>query len=1147
MQRSVWSGRAGEGAARARDPVAGVLHDPAFAERYEIVEEIGSGSFSAVYRARQRTTGQEVAVKVLCPPPGAGGRLDAVDLQRFRREAQVCAGLHHPNIVRLVDASGADHPPFYVVFEFVPGWNLADLLAAQGALGLADSTHLMVQVLDALCCAHANGVVHRDLKPANIMISSTGARRNAHVLDFGLASITAETQAALPRLTLRGEFLGTAAYCAPEQLHGAPATPSSDLYSWGLIFLECLSGVPALDGRSVQEVVHKQLSPEEIAIPPELPPDIRALLAAVTRKDPSRRPSSSLEVLQALQSPPLQLPTFQTPLPTVETSPRRSTRWREHGKVWRIPPGRNPSFTGRERELARITECFASTRPPAVVALHGLGGVGKTQLALEWVHRASETTYQVAAWLRAEDPDTLAADFAELASALGLPEAKNPDQRDRIEAVRTWLRDERDWLLVFDNATSPEAIRPYLPRSAAGHVLVTSRNQAWRGLASTVPVEALVRAEAVEFLLRRTGEQDERTASLLAAELGRLPLALEEAAAYMDATGRSMASYLELFRCHHRALLSESNPPPDYPTTLLGAWEISFKRLEEEEPGANALLKLSAFLAPDDIPLKLLRVDPGSLPERLRQVLADEISFDRAIASLRRYSLIKVVNDTISVHRLVQLVTRERLRTTERDTYARLALQLVETAFPRNGMEGDVHPDSAGLLPHARAALSHRRTDGESARRAARLLGRTATYLSARGLALEARDSMVEYQRIVATMSSEREADLAENCVHYGMVLYALGEAPPALEQFTRALELHEREGGVDQHVAGDHLNLAFVHRSLGDFATAGQHGERCLAILDRAGARARDARIIAHGILARTSFSQGDVRVSRRHVTTLLQLLERDPATLRPLISGAVNHAAWVVHDLGDLATTERCADVALTVGSRAFGKDHPIMAVSHTIRGSLHQARGEHDRAAEEFARALDGGERTCTRLHEDIAVARPRWARVLATRGDPGRARALLTHTLAALDRVCWDPSRVEAEARIVYGGILRREQRLAEAEAEIERGLACLQHRFGERHPLRLPGLIELGWTHVERGGEDAARASFSEALALGQDTYGRSHAHVARSLEGLGCVEIRSGRRDRGIELLSEAIDVAGRCLGSTHEDVETMRARLENA
>ena len=1146
MQGSVWSGRLGEGAARAFDPVAGVLHDPSFAARYEVIEAIGSGSFSAVYRARQRATGQEVAVKVLYPPRAADGRVDTIGLQRFRREAQVCAAFHHPNIVRLIDAAGFDHPPFFVVFEFVPGWNLADLLAAQGALGLHDATHLMIQVLDALSCAHAGGVIHRDLKPANIMISSTGARRNAYVLDFGLASITAETQAASPRLTLRGEFLGTAAYCAPEQLVGGAATPGSDLYSWGLIFLECLTGVHALEGRSVQEVVHKQLSPDPIPVPADLPPDIREILVAVTQKDATRRPSSSLEVLRALQAPPLRPPTFQTPPPPAESRPSPAKRSQTPAAPWRLP-SRNPSFTGRGRELRQIKDCFASARPPVIVALHGLGGVGKTQLAIQWVHRHA-ASYQVTAWLRAEDPDTLAGDFADLASALRLPESKNPDQRDRIEAVRAWLQDERDWLLVFDNATSPEAIRPYLPRGAAGHVLVTSRNQAWRGLATTVAVEALPHGEAIEFLLCRTGEHDERTASILTAELGRLPLALEEAAAYMDATGRSMASYLELFRNHQRALLSESNPPPDYPTTLLGAWEISFRRLDEEEPNAVALLKLSAFLGPDDIPLKLLRADPGSLPERLRHVVVDEIAFDRAIAALRRYSLVKVASDSLSVHRLVQLVTRERLLPDEKDTYARLALQLVETAFPRNGMEGDIHPDSAGLLPHARAALSHRGTDGESSIRAARLLGRTATYLSARGLALEARDSMAEYQRILGSMPSEREADLAENCVHYGMVLYALGEAPTALAQFQRALELHERDRNVDERIAGDHLNLAFVLRTLGDFAAAGEHGARCLGVLDRSGATARDARILAYGILARIAFSQGDVRSAKRHVGALLALLEKhDVASFRPLISGALNHAAWVVHELGDLAAAERCIDLSLRVGSHAFGKDHPIVAVSHAIRGSLHQTRGEHERAGDEFARALDGGERTCTRLHDDIAVARPRWARVVAKGGDLARARSLLTHTLTSLERICGDVALVESETRIALGTLLRREHQLADAEAEGARGLACLEARFGSTHPLRLHGLVELGWTHVERGEDDAARASFAEALALGDGAYGRQHVGVARSLEGLGWLEIRAGRRDRARQLLSDAVGIAGGCLGSAHEDVATIRTRLETA
>jgi len=125
-------------------------------------------------------------------------------------------------------------------------------------------------------------------------------------------------------------------------------------------------------------------------------------------------------------------------------------------------------FTGRERALARITESFASHRSQVMVALHGLGGVGKTQLATQWVHDHGPG-YQLSAWLRAEDPDTLAGDFADLTSALGLPESEHPDQRDRIEAVRAWLQHERDWLLVFDNATNPETIRPYLEETAKSH------------------------------------------------------------------------------------------------------------------------------------------------------------------------------------------------------------------------------------------------------------------------------------------------------------------------------------------------------------------------------------------------------------------------------------------------------------------------------------------------------------------------------------------------------------------------------------------------------------------------------------------------------------------------------------------------------
>jgi TOMM system kinase/cyclase fusion protein len=274
-----------------------------FEGSYEILSALGEGGFGVVYRARQLTTGQSVALKVMRPLELGDAVRTAKRTVRFQREMKLCAQLHHPNIVQLIDSGQTAGGLLYAVFAFLPGETLADLLAREGALGLAEARHLMVQVLDALTCAHELGVVHRDLKPRNIMVLSTGARRNAILCDLGLgALVDAAPDPARTRLTETGEALGTPGYAAPEQLRGVDASPRADLFSWGLVFLECLSGQPVYTGSSTPEILYAQLSPEPVPIPPGLEgAPLGDLLRRATRKDEAARRVTARQLMAELE------------------------------------------------------------------------------------------------------------------------------------------------------------------------------------------------------------------------------------------------------------------------------------------------------------------------------------------------------------------------------------------------------------------------------------------------------------------------------------------------------------------------------------------------------------------------------------------------------------------------------------------------------------------------------------------------------------------------------------------------------------------------------------------------------------------------------------------------------------------------------
>ncbi len=270
---------------------------------YELVARLGAGSFGTVYEARQLSTGQRVAIKVFQRPPGQSSAELARQAEWFRREMQLSSELSHPNIVRLIDSGETEAGLLYAVFELVPGATLREVLAREGALEVGEGVHLMSQVLDALSSAHALGIVHRDLKPENVIVTKTGARRNSLVLDFGLGGFVCgegarfESDPDVPA----GTFVGTPAYAAPEQLRGEPASTRSDLYSWGLVFIECLTGEPAMGRGSPAEILHRQLDARPVPIPEIVRGSpLGKLLEVVTAKRVLERDVTAEGLLRAL-------------------------------------------------------------------------------------------------------------------------------------------------------------------------------------------------------------------------------------------------------------------------------------------------------------------------------------------------------------------------------------------------------------------------------------------------------------------------------------------------------------------------------------------------------------------------------------------------------------------------------------------------------------------------------------------------------------------------------------------------------------------------------------------------------------------------------------------------------------------------------
>ncbi len=596
--------------------------------------------------------------------------------------------------------------------------------------------------------------------------------------------------------------------------------------------------------------------------------------------------------------------------------------------IWNVPHTRNPFFTGRTKLLASLSKSLTSGKATALTqpqAIHGLGGVGKTQLAAEYCWQ-NKDNYEVIWWVRAEEPTTLATDYGELAVKLGLITDADTKLEQRVGATKDWLNSKTSWLLVLDNAEEQDDVKEYIPNTGTGHVIITSRNPVWGGTAKGLKVKIMESKKAVEFLLKRSGKQDKKAAAELAKELGYLPLAMEQAGAYMETTGQSLAGYLKLFREQCETLLGHSAGCGDYGETVRTTWEISFNRVKEKSAAAAELLNLCAFLAPEDIPLEIVKQGAEHLPTALKEVAGNEVELDKAVAALIKYSLLERRDNLLSLHRLVQEVLRERLSEDERKAWAGRTCKLMDEIFPFDWNDPSTWEQSTSLLPHAQAAAVY-------AERLETVLGHVAHILNNIGSLLHRqaafKQALAAYQKALHLAEQEFGQDHKEVAAYannLGEVLRNLGDLEGAKKHYERAIIIYEAAYGLDhQHVATSVNNLGIVLKDMGDYLAAKAHYERALRIDEAAfgpdnPAVARDLNNLG-GVLA----IMGELTGAKEHYERALKIDEAAYVPDHTAVAMYLNNLGSILENMGELKTAKEHYERALRIRRKFLVEDHP------------------------------------------------------------------------------------------------------------------------------------------------------------------------------------------------------------------------------
>ena len=657
-------------------------------------------------------------------------------------------------------------------------------------------------------------------------------------------------------------------------------------------------------------------------------------------------------------------------------------------------PQRPEDLAGRDKLLAELDARFAaaarSGTGPGVVALYGLGEPARP--AWQWSTRTG--SWASAGWCGSSGPRTRAAghaddavladgfrDLAEELSAGHGTGAGNP-----VARVHAALGRRSDWLLVFDNVPGPTQINGLLPPAGGGRVLITSQYPHWPG-GQGLEVPMLDQTAAAGFLMARTGADGiAKTAAVeLAGELGGLPLALEQAAAYMLASGRGIGEYLSLFRARHVELLALGDPA-GYDGRVATTWALAFAKLGPDGPAA-ALLRLAACCAAEDIPLPLLlRLGPGLAQAFTAQVasllvplLNDPLARDQAVAGLRRYSLISAPhNGLVSVHRLVQAITLDRLPPDVAADWRHATAVLVEAALPDDPDSPATWPDFATLLPHAQAALTP----------ASFGMDKIATYLRASGndrLALELQQRIVEACR--AGLDEDSPRTLAARASQ-ATLTGETGDSAAARRQFAELLPVMTRAlGDDDRATLTARASLAYWTGEVGNRAAAREAYTDLLPVMTRVLGDDDRATLTARSNLARWTGDTGGSAAARDQFAELLPIQQRVLGDEHPdTLTTRASLAYWTGEAGNPAAARDQYAQL-LAIRQRVLGDEHPRTL---TTRAGLARWTGEAGNPAaarDQFAELLPIRQPVLGDEHRDTLSTRADLARWSSEAGKRG----------------------------------------------------------------------------------------------------------------------------------------------------------------
>lgn len=819
-------------------------------------------------------------------------------------------------------------------------------------------------------------------------------------------------------------------------------------------------------------------------------------------------------------------------------------------QIWNVPFNRNPYFTGREDLLNHLHSLLGTDKTATPVqAISGLGGIGKTQIAMEYAYRHRDA-YCAILWIRATR-NTFLSDFAMLAEPLDLPEKDEQNQNMAVTAVKQWLRTHDGWLLILDDVEDLSMVREFLPTGGTGHMLLTTRAYATGAVATPVEIEKMNLEESTQLLLRRAriittdvtldqvAEPERSKAKTIVEIMDGLPLALDQTGAYIEETGCGLSRYLDLYQEHSTELLKRRSAlSPEYPHTVATTWSLSFQQIERDDPAASDLLRLCAFLAPEAIPEEILTEGAKALSPVLKSVASKPLELNKAMETLYKFSLVRRNADTgtLVIHRLVQMVIKDRMNKKTRHQWARRAVRAVGYAFPAARFSN--WKRCQRLLPHVYQCSALIEQDEIAFAEAALLLNQSGWYLLERGLYDRAEPFLQQALAIFEKVSGPEHPYAGATLNHLARLYWSKGEYDRAEPLLQRALAIFEKAVGPETPEASMTLNnLARLYYLKGDYFQALPLFQRCLAIDEKTlGLEHRETTTVLDNL---AQVYKALDRYSKEAEALFLQALSLKEKVLGlgdPSTATTLENLAYLYYLQGRNTQAEPLFLRALSIKDRELGPDHPESAAILNKLALLYETQGRDAEAETLFLRALAINEEWLGPEHPDTSIYLGNLAHFYSSHGQEAQAEGLFLRTLNIQEKHLGSEHLLAITLdRLAH--LYLSQGRDAEAEPLFLRSLALNEQVFGPDSASIANALNSLAAIYLYQGKYSKAESLFLRVLSIVEKVSDMEELSKVNVLNNLTYLYFFQGRYIQAESFLRRTLTLKEKIFGSEHPDI----------